>query len=102
MGSGEVKSGPRWTEMDRDEERRVEKMTRNTLMDLNNALFEQLERLNDEDINIEEELPRVKAIDSIAKNIIDNARLALDAEKFKDDRMNADRKLPRMLSDGNE
>ena len=77
-------------------------MTRNTLMDLNNALFEQLERLNDEDINIEEELPRVKAIDSIAKNIISNARLALDAEKFKDDRMNADRKLPRMLSDGNE
>ena len=77
-------------------------MTRNTLMDLNNALFEQLERLNDEDINIEEELPRVNAIDSIAKNIIDNARLALDAEKFKDDRMNADRKLPRMLSDGNE
>lgn len=77
-------------------------MTRNTLMDLNNALFEQLERLNDEDINIEEELPRVNAIDSIAKNIISNARLALDAEKFKDDRMNADRKLPRMLSDGNE
>ena len=77
-------------------------MTRNTLMDLNNSLFEQLERLNDEDVNIEEELPRVNAIDSIAKNIISNARLALDAEKFKDDRMNADRKLPRMLSDGNE
>lgn len=77
-------------------------MTKNTLMDLNNALFEQIERLQDEDLDLKSEVDRSKAITDISKSIIDNARLALDAEKFRDNRMNADGVLPKMLSDEND
>lgn len=75
-------------------------MTRNTLTDLNNHLFEQLERLGDaKDGALEAEIDRSKAVATIAKNIIDNGKLALEAEKFIDDRLDANRKLPRMLVD---
>lgn len=71
---------------------------RNTLSDLNNHLFEQLERLNDADEDsLSEEIERSKAVSSIAKNIIDNGKLVLDAEKFYDDRFNISKKPPRML-----
>ena len=56
---------------------------KNKLIDLNNHLFAQLERLGDEDINgdqLKTEIERSRAIGGIARNIIDNARLALDAE----------------------
>ena len=59
---------------------------RNTLGDLNNHLFEQLERLNDEELkgdNLKEEILRAKAVTDIASRIIDNANTVLDAEKFK-------------------
>jgi len=75
-------------------------MTKNTLSDLSNHLFAQLERLNDEDTTgetLEEEIERAKAISSIAKSVIDNGKLALEAEKFMDDRMDADRKIPKLL-----
>lgn len=75
-------------------------MTRNTLNDLNNHLFAQLERLSDESIkgdNLKEEFERSKAVTDIAKNIINNASLALQAEKFVDSRLDADRKMPVML-----
>ena len=45
-------------------------MPRNTLGDLNNHLFAQLERLSDEDIKgnaLEEEINRAKAVTSIAQ-----------------------------------
>lgn len=74
--------------------------TRNTLVDLNNHLFEQLERVNDDELvgdKLQEELSRTKAMADLSKQIIDNAKLALEAEKFKDDRWDADSKLPRML-----
>ena len=60
-------------------------MTKNTLSDLNNHLFAQLERLSDENINDEElnkEIERSKAINVIAKNIIDNAKTSLEGAKF--------------------
>lgn len=75
--------------------------TRNTLADLNNHLFEQLERLNDDDLdidNLEKEINRSKAIQSVGKTIIDNGRLILDAHKHNDDRMNAGEAIPRLLS----
>lgn len=75
-------------------------MTKNTLSDLSNHLFAQLERLNDEDTigeTLEEEIERAKAVSSIAKSVIDNGKLALEAEKFMDDRMDADRKIPKLL-----
>jgi hypothetical protein len=55
---------------------------KNSLLDLNNHLFEQLERLNDDDCKGEkltEELIRTKGISDIARNIIDNAKVVLDA-----------------------
>ena len=74
--------------------------TRNTLADLNNHLFEQLERLNDEELSgedFEKEIKRSKALQNIGKTIIDNGRLVLDAEKFSDDRLDANSPKPRML-----
>lgn len=56
---------------------------KNKLIDLNNHLFAQLERLSDEDIEDEKltaELSRTKAITSVAVQIISNARLALNAQ----------------------
>ena len=60
-------------------------MANNTLSDLNNHLFAQLERLGDEDQQPEQlqlEINRSKAISSIAKNIIDNARVTIEGTKF--------------------
>ena len=73
---------------------------RNTLGDLNNHLFAQLEKLSDEDLKgeeLKEEVTRTKAISLIAKQIIDNGTLVLEAKKMVEDSINADIELPRML-----
>ena len=75
-------------------------MTKNTLNDLNNHLFAQLERLSDEDLKgeeLQEELNRSKAVSDVAKNIVSNGNLILQAHKFKDERMDANNHLPEML-----
>lgn len=61
---------------------------KNKLTDLNNHLFEQLERLNDAESQeeLETEITRAKAVASIASNIISNGNLMLDTMKFIDDR----------------
>lgn len=72
----------------------------NTLGDLNNHLFAQLERLNDEDLKGEallEEINRAKAINSVAAQIIANGSLVLEAKRLADDRIDADMKIPKML-----
>lgn len=77
---------------------------KNTLGDLNNHLFAQLERLSDESLKGEkltEEINRSKALMGVAKNIIETGNLVLEGQKFLDDRMNADAKLPKMLEGGN-
>lgn len=66
---------------------------KNTLADLNNHLFEQLERLNDEELTgeeLEREIQRSKSITAVAKTIIENGALALDA---KNTRMNMDKEM---------
>lgn len=74
--------------------------TKNTLGDLNNILFESMERLNDTDVKgeaLKEEIERTRAISGVAKDIIVNANLVLQASKFQDDRMDANAKTPKML-----
>lgn len=73
---------------------------KNTLSDLNNHLFAEMERLSDEEITgeaLEEELNRAKAVSNIASQIINNGKLVLEAVKFKDDQMNIDIQTPQFL-----
>lgn len=73
---------------------------KNTLNDLNNYLFAQMERLNEEDLSaekLETEVKRTKAMVSVASAIVGNANLALQAIKTKDSLQGADVKLPEML-----
>ena len=61
---------------------------KNKLVDLNNHLFEELERLNDEELKgeeLEEERKRAKSIANIAQTIINNGELALKAVKHYDE-----------------
>jgi hypothetical protein len=56
---------------------------KNTLTDLNNHLFAQMERLSEELLSVEQlafEAERSKSLTIIARTIVDNARLVLDAQ----------------------
>lgn len=60
----------------------------NKLTNLNDYLFEQLERLNDEEQlteNFDKEIERTKAITTVSQQIINNAKLALEAKKYIDE-----------------
>ena len=61
---------------------------KNTLSDLNNYLFEQLERLQDDSLDesgLDKEIQRREAVQKVAKTIIDNGQLALQAKKHLDE-----------------
>ena len=71
--------------------------TKNKLIDLNNHLFAQIERLSDEETTgdkLQEEIDRAKAIGGVARMIIDNASLALEGEKALYEKI---RTLPPMI-----
>lgn len=73
---------------------------KNTLGDLNNHLFAQLERLSDEDLKgeeLKEEILRAKSVTDIASRIIDNGNLVLQGQKLIQDTYSAEADLPRML-----
>lgn len=77
-------------------------MTQNTLGNLNNHLFMQLERLGDESMSPEElqqEIKRANAVASVAQQVVSNGELVLKARKYYDidDRMNVNAKIPKML-----
>ena len=77
---------------------------KNKLVNLNDHLFAQLERLSDEDIrgeNLKEEVERAKAITGIANNIINNGKLAMqiaDATAYREDDTSHANNLVRLLS----
>ncbi|MEZ7226036.1 hypothetical protein NO989_04545 [Alteromonas sp. DY56-G5] len=74
---------------------------KNKLSDLNNHLFAQLERLGDEDIKgdeLKDEIERGKSMASVAKEIVSNAKLALDvAVKYDEMSQNAKQHVDGML-----
>lgn len=60
---------------------------KNTLVDLNNILFEQLERLSDDSLSDEEmemQLKRTDQIVKVSEKIISNGELAFKAIQHKD------------------
>ncbi len=63
---------------------------KNNLSDVNNYLFEELERLNDDENleneeNFKKEIQRAKAVSSICPTIVSNANLILNAKKYADE-----------------
>lgn len=58
---------------------------KNKLTDLNNYLFESIERLMDDDLDetqLKKEIARAKAVSNVAENIIENGKLVLESMKF--------------------
>lgn len=74
---------------------------KNTLSDLNNHLFEQMERLNDEDLDMDQldrELKRSDGMTKIAEKIIQNGELAYKTMVHMDEYgYNQDKNVPVML-----
>lgn len=61
---------------------------KNTLTDLNNYLFETLERLTDDGLNeddMKKEITRSQAVNAVATTIIQNGELALKTMKHLND-----------------
>lgn len=68
------------------------------MQDLNNHLFAQLERLNQEDLTPEQtalEVDKSKAISLVAKQLANNAKIELEARQLKFD--GQIQELPNML-----
>lgn len=75
---------------------------KNRLTDLNDHLFEALERVNDEDLtgdDLRSEINRARSVANLAREIVQNARVVLEAEKFAAGGLGlpADKSLPAML-----
>lgn len=71
-------------------------MTKNKMEDLNNLLFEQLERLNDESLDLEQELKRAKAISDVSDKLIQSADLSFKVMKLRAE-MTGNVETPEML-----
>lgn len=73
---------------------------RNTLVDLNNHLFEQMERLNDDELTdeeLEKEIKRADAMKDIATQIIANANIVLKATELNMEYSKNEVNVPQML-----
>lgn len=78
-------------------------MKKNTLADLNDHLFAEIERLSDEDLKGEElaqEIGRADAITAVATQVIANGQLVLKSCQFRDSQWSDNPIIPRMLSGG--
>ena len=70
---------------------------KNTLTDLNNHLFAQMERLSDEDLKGEDlniEMQRAKAVTGVSRSIIDNAKVTLEGAQFAYNKLDGGMGLP--------
>lgn len=79
-------------------------MSKNKLVDLNDHLFEQLERLNDEELTgdkLQEEINRSKAITDVASKLIDNGNLMLKAVHEQNEYGTGIRNVPKLLLGAN-
>lgn len=73
---------------------------KNKLIDVNNLMMAQLERLGDEGLtaeNLELELDRSKAMVSVSNQLVGIASVALQGAKFKAEYALKDHDLPEML-----
>lgn len=79
---------------------------KNTLADLNNYLFEQIERLNDDSIDeaqLEKEIRKTDSIVKISEKIIQNGELAFKTMKHMDEfGYGQNRSVPKMLESNSE
>lgn len=77
---------------------------KNTLQDLNDYLFESIERINDDSLkseDLEKEIRRSEAVTKIAGVIINNANVQLQALKHMDEYgYNGNHNMPRLLIGG--
>lgn len=76
---------------------------KNTLGDLNNHLFAEIERLSDEDLTgdgLREEVTRATAVVGVATQIINNGALMLKAVQMRENSISAEPAIPRMLTGG--
>ena len=77
-------------------------MSQNNLGKLNSYLFDQMDRLNDTDLDgekLNEEIKRANAVKDVATSIISNGKLVLEAEKYNDNKWNADAIKPKLLEE---
>lgn len=78
---------------------------KNSMLDLHNHLFAQLERLSDESTkgdDLREEPNRAKAVIGVADVLVNNAALMLEAEKLKSKTNEKEITLPSVLSTHHE
>lgn len=73
---------------------------KNSLHELNNYLFAELESITDEDASDEEQAKKVKRAETVVKiadKIIENGKLRLTAIKLREDYQLTDKDDPEML-----
>lgn len=79
--------------------------TRNTLGDLTNHLFAELERLGDEDLKgdaLRDEIDRAKAVSDVASQVISNANVMLRVVQLRSETGVTKTQIPHELTGGGE
>jgi len=79
-------------------------MPRNKISDLNNHLFAQLEKLNDDDLTgeqLDNEVQRAKAMSNLAGQIIASTKMTIDAMKMAHNGDINFNDIPNMLNQDN-